>query len=170
MPLVRRKIPYLLEATLVSTVIGSIIPLIFLLKALFSKQKIIWNGFLFGFIFSFTVSFCIYFFNIRIVKKFQRLESLFNSPVRRIFLELLITTSTSGIVMTIVYIVFIYFSGYRLSEYTAPLFDNILIAVIMNVIVVSLVEIVFFIEKLPFDSIKENMILVLQNADGKPGK
>jgi len=145
--LVRKKIPYLLEATLVSTVIGSIIPLIFLLKALFNQQEIMWNGFLFGFIFSFTVSFCIYFFNIRIVKKFQRLESLFNSPVRRVFLELLITSSTSGIVMTIVYVVFIYLSGYRLSAYKAPLFDNIIIALIMNLIVVSLVEIVFFIGK-----------------------
>jgi two-component system, LytTR family, sensor kinase len=147
MTIIQRKIPYLIESILVSIVIGFIIPSIFLLKTVIDHQKIIMSGFLWGFIFSFTVSFCIYFFNIRIVKKIQSLERLFNSPVKRIFLELLITISTSGIVMTIVFLAFLYFSVYRILEYTTPLFDNIMIAVIVNIIVVSLVEIAFFIEK-----------------------
>jgi two-component system, LytTR family, sensor kinase len=147
MSTLQRKFPYLVEAILVSIVLGIIIPSIFLLQSVINHQKIIMSGVLFGFIFSFTVSFCIYFFNIRIVKKFQRNERLFNTPVRRIFLELLITISTSGIVMTIVFLTYIYYAGYRLLEFTTPLFDNIMIAVIVNVIVVSLVEIVFFIEK-----------------------
>jgi two-component system LytT family sensor kinase len=147
MSLIQRKISYLLEATLVSIVIGCIIPLIFLMKTVINHQKIIEYDFLLAFIFSFTVSFCIYFFNIRIVKKIQSLERLFNSPVKRIILELLVTISTSGIVMTIVFMVFFYLSGHRLSGFTTPLFDNIMIAVIVNVIVVSLIEIVFFIGK-----------------------
>lgn len=147
MSVTQRKIPYLVEAILVSIVIGLIIPSIFLLKTVIDHHAVSMSAFLFGFVFSFTVSFCIYFFNIRIVKKLQSLERLFNSPVRRIFLELLITISTSGIVMTAVFLAFLYFSGYRVVEYTTPLFDNIMIAVIVNVIVVSLVEIAFFIGK-----------------------
>jgi two-component system LytT family sensor kinase len=147
MSLIQRKIPYLLEAILVSIVIGLIIPSIFLLKAVIEHQEIISNAFWFGFIFSFTVSFCIYFFNIRIVKKFQSLERFFNSPVKRIILELLITIFTSGLVMTLVFLAFLYFSGFRVLEHTTPLFDNIIIAVIVNVIVISYVEIAFFIKK-----------------------
>jgi sensor histidine kinase YesM len=142
-----RKTSFLLEATLVSLAVGFIIPLIFLLKLIISHQQVILDNFIFGFVFSFTATFCIYFFNTRIVKKIQGNERFFNSPVRRIFIELLITISTSGIVMTIVYLVFLYFSGYTFSEHITPLFDNILIAVIVNVIVVALIEVVFFIGK-----------------------
>jgi sensor histidine kinase YesM len=147
MSIFQRKTSFLVEATLVSFVIGGIIPIIFLLKTLINHEKVILYSFLFGFVFSFTVTFCIYFFNTRIVKKIQGLEEFFNSPVKRILIELVITTSTSGIVMTMVYLVFLYFSGYRIPDNITPLFDNIMIAVIVNVIVVTLIEVVFFIEK-----------------------
>jgi two-component system LytT family sensor kinase len=143
----QKRTSFLIEATLVSFVIGWIIPLIFLLKAVLDHQKVIVNNFLFGFVFSFIVTFCIYFFNTRIVKKIQSLEEFFNSPVKRILIELLITISTSGIVMTLVYMVFLHFSDYRIPDNMTPLFDNIIIAVIVNVIVVALIEVIFFVEK-----------------------
>lgn len=147
MRLFHRKISYLLEATLASVAIGCVIPFIFLLKAVFTRQEVHLNNYLVGFLFSFTVSFCIYFFNLRIVRKMQKLEKSFRSQVTRIISELLITMGISGIVMTLVFTAFAYLSGTGMKGSVPALYDNILIAIIVNVIVVALIEIGFFLEK-----------------------
>jgi two-component system, LytTR family, sensor kinase len=146
-PLVHKKLSFLLEATLASLVIGCLIPFIFFLKAVFTHQEVIPNNFLVGFVFSFTVSFCIYFFNYRIVRKMQQLERSFRSQVARILVELLITISISGVVMAAVFLAFAFISDTILACANLALFDNIMIAIVVNVIVVAIVEIDFFIGK-----------------------
>jgi two-component system, LytTR family, sensor kinase len=147
MRLFHKRIPLFLEASLASVAIGCLIPLIFLLKAIISGQPVNLSGYLFGFVFSFTVSFCIYYFNIRIVAKFQQHEKSFRSQVSRILLELFITMGISGIVMAVVFLAFAHAMSIGLQGITSALFDNIMIAIIVNVIVVVLVEISFFIGK-----------------------
>lgn len=143
----RHKYGYLIESVLASLVIAIIIPFIFLLRVFFTHDHMKEEDFLMGFIFSFTVSFCIYFFNVRIVQKFRNLEKSFRSQFLRIFLELVITMSISGIVMAIVFTVFLYFSDFERERAEVAMFDNILIALTINLVVVTIMEIVFFFRK-----------------------
>lgn len=160
----KNKYAYFLDAILVSLAIGCLIPFVFLLKSLFAGQEVNFHNFLFGFLFSFSVTFCIYFFNIRIVKKMQKAEKRFRSHFRRISLELLITMSISGIVMLLVFLAFLYISGIEIQNITASLFDNIIIAIIMDVIVVAIIEMVFFFQKWK-NSIVESEHLKRKNVE-----
>ena len=147
MNIFRNKYGYLLESILASLIIALIIPFVFLLRFILTHEQIENENFLMGFIFSFTVSFCIYFFNVRIVQKFRDLEKLFRSQFLRIFLELLITMSISGIVMAFVFTIFLYFSDFEKEKTGPAMFDNIIIAIIVNVLVVTIMEIVYFFRK-----------------------
>lgn len=143
----KNKYAYLLDAILVSVAIGCLIPVVFLLKSIIAGQENDIHSFLFGFLFSFSVTFCIYFFNIRIVKRMQKAEKYFRSHFWRIALELLITMSISGIVMLLVSLSFLYISGIKMQNLTEGLFNNIIIAIIMDVIVIAIIEIIFFFQK-----------------------
>jgi two-component system LytT family sensor kinase len=143
----RKRIGFLLEAVLLSLIVGLLIPFIFLLKAVFSHQVIAWNDFFAGFIFSFVVSFCIYFFNVRIVHKLQQMEKSFRSQFTRILLELVITICISSVVMTMVLIAFMRLYRYDFDKNSYQLFDNIVIAIIVNVVAVFIIEAIFFFKK-----------------------
>ena len=146
MNLFRKKLGYLLESVIASMIIGFLISFIFYLRALFLQDQIEHESYLFGFIFSFTVSFCIYFVNVPVVRKLHRLEKLLNSQILRIILELLITMSFAGIVMTFVHSFYARFFTADSAE-TISLFDNIIIALVVNVVVVTIMEIIYFFKK-----------------------
>jgi sensor histidine kinase YesM len=143
----RKKISFLLEAVIVSLIPGLVIPFIFFLKAVFANGPIIWSGYFFGFIFSFTVSFCIYFFNVRIVHKFQENEKKFRSHFNRIALELLVTNCISSVVMTLVFMAFLKIYHVEFDQGASALFDNIVIAIIVTIVAVFVIEAIFFFKK-----------------------
>lgn len=145
----KNKFGYLIESVLASILIGIIIPLIFALRAQILGVELEIYYFFSSFIFSFTVSFCIYFFNVQIVKKFQSID--FRSHFVRVVLELSLTIAVSAIVMSIVASLFLgfYLRKIGLKEDIAPsdLFDNILTAVIVNIVAVTIMEIIYFFKK-----------------------
>jgi sensor histidine kinase YesM len=143
----RKKISFLLEAVILSLLLGILIPFVFLLKAVFAHQEIIWVNFLTGFIFSFAVSFAIYFFNVGIVHKMQQMENKFRSHFIRILLELLITGCIAALVMTIVFMVYMKLYQIEYSQSVSGLFDNILIAIIVTIVSVFIIEAIFFFKK-----------------------
>jgi len=150
MPIFSEKkgvLPFLLEAILVSLAIGLVIPFVFLLRGWFTGEYVEGFNFVAGLVFSFTVSFCIYFFNVRIVNKIQQHEKKFNSQILRVTSGLLLTMSLSAFVMFLVYTAFIRYSPIQYEKKHSPLFDNIIIAIVVNVIVVAIKEVLFFIRK-----------------------
>jgi two-component system LytT family sensor kinase len=143
----RKKISYLLEAFLGSFVIALLIPLAFLIRAVITHHSIGLKAYLSGFIYSFIVSFCIYYFNIRIVETFQDRYKDSDKHFKRILIELVITTCLSAAVISIVLSIFLYFSGYKWEHAASGFFDNIVVAIIVNTIVVAITEILYFFRK-----------------------
>jgi len=146
MKIFQTKFGYLLESVLASMVIGIIIPFVFYLRASFSNEQIENESYLFGFIFSFTVSFCIYFVNVPVVRKLHKFEKLSDFQVLRIALELIITMSFAGIVMVLVHSAYAHFYVAESKE-DISLFDNIIIALVVDVVVVTILEIIYFFKK-----------------------
>ena len=161
-----KKVSYFLEAFVASIVLGIIIPLVFVLRAIIVHEAMDMQSFMAGFLFSFTVSFCIYFFNIRIIKKIHRHEKWFKSQFTRISLELIITISISGLMMALVYTIFLYFSRLKLQDEKSGFFDNILIAIIVNILVVGITEVLFFFQKWK-NSLIESEQLRRQNVESQ---
>jgi two-component system, LytTR family, sensor kinase len=166
MPLFGKKIPFILEAILASIIIGIIIPLIFSLRAIITNLPVRFLDFLAGFFFTFTVSFCIYFFNVRIVQKIHSNEKYFRSDVRRILLELIITISISALMMAVVLGIFHLLYRIKLQHAGSEFFDNIVIAIIVNVVMVGIFESLFFFRKWK-NSLIESEQLRRQNIESQ---
>jgi two-component system, LytTR family, sensor kinase len=141
------KFRYFLEALLVSIAMAIIIPGIYLIRAYNLDLPTDRQNIITGVVFSFTVTFCIYFVNIGIVNKIQKAEKRFKSQISRIIFEMLLTIIISSIVMYIVLTIHMKILGIEndLKHYT--FYDNIIIAIIVNIIAVSITELVFFINK-----------------------
>lgn len=143
----KRKISFLVEALIVNLFPGIIIPFLFFLKMVVSQGEIIWGNYLFGVFFSYVVSFCIYFFNVGIVQYLQGNEKKFRSQFNRIMLELIITICISAIVMTLVFLTFLRFFNYNIHNNAVELYNNIIIAIIVNIVAIFLFEALFFFKK-----------------------
>ncbi len=136
-----------MEVLILSTIIGFVVPSVFILKGIAENQPIPWEYAFISFIYSFSVTFCIYFFNVRIARKFQKNEHRFSSQFARVFVELLITTLTASAIISVIWMIYmrIFQSQYKIAA--SDLFDNILIAVIINSLSVMIVEAIFFFKK-----------------------
>jgi|WetSurMetagenome_2_1015567.scaffolds.fasta_scaffold06689_4 two-component system, LytTR family, sensor kinase len=143
----RKKIGFLLEAIILSTVVGFLIPIIYVLKGITMQQHIPWNNFLVGFAYSFVVTFCIYFFNVQITHKFQQIEHKFPSHLIRIILEQIVTNLIAAVVISIISAIYMRVFWPEISYGKSNFFDNILIAAIVNTIAVFIIEALFFFKK-----------------------
>jgi two-component system, LytTR family, sensor kinase len=141
------KLNYFFESLIVSILVGWIIPLIYILGAFFNNQPIDKQNVIDGVVFSFSVTFCIYYINIQIVKKIQKNEKKFYSQFSRLFFELALTIIISIIVMTIVFKVYLLITNFQAASKNVALYNNIIIAIIVNLIAVSIIEMLFFINK-----------------------
>ncbi len=153
-----------LESLIASLIVGIVIPCIFILKALFSGMEMQWSLYLTGATFSFLVTFCIYIANIPIVQVMQKKEKAFRSQVLRVALELILTMTISGIVMFVFFSLFAKFLQMDLADNHNNLYDNIVIALIVDVIVITLMEVVFFFHKWK-TSLVESETLRRQNVE-----
>lgn len=160
------KLGYLLEGVLVSVIIALIIPMIFLMRAWVTDIDFKQEHFLVGFVFSFAVSIGIYFFSVRIVQKIHKHEKSFRSHTLRILLEVGLTCTNSALVMTIVFFTFGYISGFEPRDIRSALFDNIVIAITVNLVVLCIMEITFFFAKWK-DSLIESEKLRRQNIESQ---
>ncbi len=166
MPIFRKKISYFHEAFLGSIVIAFLIPLAFLIRTIITHHPAGLRAYLSGFIYSFIVSFCIYYFNLRIVKKLQSQYKDSKRHFRRILIELVITTCISGIVMAIIFSAFLFFSGNPCVNKGSGFFDNTMIAIIVNLIVVTITEMLYFFQKWK-NSLIESEQLRRQNIESQ---
>ena len=163
MILFKGKLGYLLEAILGSIVLAIIIPTVYLLR--------IWVGdlppdpmdFKLAIVFTFSVSFCIYYFNIS-VSRYIRDKKYFSSEVTRVIVEIIITTFLSAIVMFLVLQVFMLLSSFRPPNLRSAMYDNIIIAIIVNLVVLTLMEVFYFFNKWKL-SLIESEQLRRQNAE-----
>jgi len=153
-----------LESLIASVIVGIVIPCIFILKALFSGLEMEWNLYLTGAAFSFLVTFCIYYANIPIVQAMQKKEKAFRSQFIRVSLEMVLTMTISGIVMFVFYSLFAKYLQMDLADNHNNLYDNIVIALVVDVIVVTLMEVIFFFHKWK-NSLIESEKLRRQNVE-----
>ncbi len=143
----RKKISFILEVLILSTIVGIVVPAVFILKGITQNQPIPWQYAFTSFLYSFIVTFCIYFFNIEIARKFQQREHWFPSQFVRIFTEFLITTITSSILISLIWMAYMRIIHTDSQIAVQELFDNILVAIIINSLFVMIVESVFFFKK-----------------------
>jgi two-component system LytT family sensor kinase len=158
------NISYLLESLIVSIMLGWIIPLIYIFRTFFNNEPINRQNVIDGIVFSFTVTFCIYYINVQVVKKFHKIEKKFRSQFNRLFIEMALTIAISIIVMTIVFKLYAFITGFQSRSEKAELYNNIIIAIIVNIIAVSIIEMLFFINKWK-KSIIETEQLKRQNVE-----
>ena len=160
----RFGISIFLESLVASIIVGVVIPCIFFLKALFSGMQLQWSLYLVGATFSFVVTFCIYIACVPIVLTLQKKEKEFKSQFVRVSLELLVTMAISGLVMFIVHKAFERIVNIQLTDSANNLFDNIVIAMVVDVIAITLMEVVFFFQKWKV-SLIESETLRRQNVE-----
>jgi LytS/YehU family sensor histidine kinase len=77
----------------------------------------------------------------------QAIEKRFGSQFGRIALELVMTICISAMVMTLVFMAFLRIHSIDLNHNANHLFDNILIAAIVNIVAVLIIEAIFFFKK-----------------------
>lgn len=143
----RFKLNYFLEALLASIIVGIVIPSVYLARAFYNNYSLEMNRIIDGIIFSFVVTFCLYYANIFIIKKIQNDEKKFKSQFFRLFIELLITIMVSVILMLIIHRIFIRIWNLSPEEAHMGVYDNIVIAIIVTLICVSINEVIFFLNK-----------------------
>lgn len=141
------KLSNFFEALLVSIIVAIAIPGIYVARALYYHYSLDLSNVINGVIFSFVVTFCLYFTNIYIVKKIQKAEKKFSSQFTRLFIELLIVSVVSVILMCIIYRIFVYIWKLDPEAAHMGIYDNLVIALIVTIIAVSIAEVVYFINK-----------------------
>jgi two-component system, LytTR family, sensor kinase len=155
---------YFIESLIVSLIVGIIVPLVYILRIFFYNQPVSSLHIIDGVVFSFTVTFCIYYVNMSIVRKFHKIDKKFQSQFSRILVEFALTLVVSVVFIYILSILYIHLTKIKSGIQNVTIYDNIIIAIIINFIAVSFIETLFFIDKWK-NSLLEGEQLKRQNIE-----
>ncbi len=126
---------------LVALVIAFIVPLVFLMISVVSEEPVNWYQISIGWVFTFFITITITFFNTWIAEylaiKYPWKEGL----TRRLLYELALTSVSAFVIIGIVVTILYHISDFHEHfTYSMMLFQNGLIAIIINIILMSLLE------------------------------
>lgn len=122
-------------------IIAFLVPSVFLMISLISREPVNWHQITVGGVFTFFITITITYFNIGIANSMSRKFPWKEGLTRRLLIELALTSLSAvfiiSIVVTILYNISDFHAGY---PYWLMLFQNGMIAIIINIILMSLLE------------------------------
>jgi two-component system, LytTR family, sensor kinase len=126
---------------LVALGIAILLPAIFLLNSMLTKDSIDWYQIIFGGFFTFFITVTISFFNTNIVNILARRIPWNQGWARRLTIELLITSISAALIISLVITVLYYVTEFEKEySYKFVIFQNAIIAIILNTILISMME------------------------------
>ncbi len=147
--------------------IGILLPLIFLVAKIMSEEEFEWFEFYFAGIFTFVITIIITLVNTRIAFYIGKRFPWKQGWAKRIAIELLITSISAAIIISLVVTGLYYISNLNNQESIwYILFQNSIIAVVINIILITFIEArdLFILYK---NSIIETEVLKRQNIESQ---
>lgn len=134
----------------IALIICLILPTFFFARNTIGGKETVIYGVIISLCFTFVVSILIVFVNTTIINKFHKSDFFLKHITKRLILEFLITSITSAIIMLVMIMImhtireFLPHKDYKLSEL---IFDNITIAVVINLFMMSAIEGTYFFKQ-----------------------
>jgi sensor histidine kinase YesM len=152
---------------IVALAIGFLLPLIFMLNSYFNNQSIDWYQAIVGGFFSFFITITISWTNIKIANLLGKYYPWNKGWARRLRIELIITSFSAALIITLIVSILYRFTKFHAQyTYTQMIFQNALIAIIINIILISILE-GFELFQLYRNSILETEMLRRQNIESQ---
>lgn len=126
---------------LVAIALGFILPIIFIISSLLSREEPDWYQAVFGGLFTIFITLAITFFNTRIADFFGKRMPWENGWGKRLALELIATSiSAAGIISIVVSILYRLTDFHEQYTFRFMIFQNVIIAIIINIILIAILE------------------------------
>jgi sensor histidine kinase YesM len=133
--------PFDKRLILVALGIGLLLPLIFFIDMVLEKGKVDWFQIIFGGFFTFFITVTISFFNSRIAEFLGNKFPWNQGWAKRLTIELILTSISAALIISIVVSILYNVTEFEKEySYKFVIFQNVIIAIILNTILITIME------------------------------